>query len=202
MAVPGSCVITSPTAGQVFQSTTGAGTATITATVTTDPATDVALRKNAGAYGTPVTSNGSGLATITGFVLSAGSNVLRARAGTTPDFLESSDVTVTVTNVIGNIGKAEDRSSQYYLNWLAGYDVSGPSLVDMKDAACQWAGVSKADFSLIGALNVKAGNAVGRWQRNLNLLLNQLARQLSAAGAAFPLGSGNQKCLLAIAQNV
>lgn len=182
MAAPETCVITFPPDGWVAGAAPD-NTATLDVNGTTDATTPVEVFDDAGSAGT-TTSSAQGAWTVAAVVLELGDNVLMATAGTDPDTTDSTVHTVTVVDTLAAVAKADDRTLQWYLNWLAAGNVRTPSLLDMKDAACDWAGVSRAQYSLIGALNVKAGNAVGRWQRNMNMLLNQLAQQ--AEGKTFP----------------
>ena len=175
MAAPATCVITFPTTGW----TVGAApnnTATLSVTGTTDPSTPVELFDGVTSKGTS-TSNGSGAFTFTSKVFAIGDHSLTVVAGTDPDTTTSAAVTLHVIDVIAAIDDPNNRSMQWYLNFLAGetvYNIPGGSMLSCKDAACNWAGVSKNDYTLLGALNAKATNTVGIWLP-VNQVLNQLA---------------------------
>lgn len=173
MPAPATCVITAPPTGTTIGALPGGGN-TITVTVTTDAATPVQLKFGGVNSGSPVTSNGAGLATFTAKAFPTGTTVLTAVAGTDPDTTTSAAVTVIVQNLIAAITKSSDRSVTWYLNWLAGQNVDHGPPLNAHDAACVWAGVAKADYGLIGALNVKASNTDRtRWQ-GVNAVLNQI----------------------------
>lgn len=77
------------------------------------------------------------------------------------------------------IQRPKDRSVTWYLNLLAGTvegPVPGRAPHTERHAACLWAGVPVADFTLQGALNVKAGNDLRPDWLPLPAVLNQLAQ--------------------------
>ena len=182
MAVPETCVITSPTDG----TTVGAlpdGTATMDVVGTTDAEIPVELFFGAVSQDTGE-SDEEGNFTFADVEFPTGTTVVTVVAGEDPDTLESDPVDVIVQDMLDPIVKADEHSVQWYLNWLAGLDVTGNDLLTEKDAACVWAGVSPRDYSLIGALNTKAGNDRSLWIKNKNVILNQLSQE--AQSKTFP----------------
>lgn len=178
MAAPATCVITAP-ANNYTVNAGPDGTALVTVTVTTDAATPVQLKFGAVAHGSPVTSNGSGLATFTNVVFPIGTTVLTAVAGTDPDTTTSTAKNVIVVNALAAIVQGSDRTVKWYLNYLAGQSVAGEPPLTARAAACAWAAVSVVDYDLIGAFNVKAGNTDRtRWQ-SVNACANRLAYGLT-----------------------
>lgn len=202
MAAPATCVITAPVTNTTLQWLPG-GTATVTVTVTTDAATPVQLKFGGVNSGSPVTSNGSGLATFTNKSFPIGTTVLTAVAGTAPDTTTSTAINVIVSNPVAAVTKGSDRSVRWYLNWLASQPVNVEPALTARAAACAWAGVSVVDYGLIGALNVKTANTDrSRWQ-SVNACLNRLAYGLT--GPWLPKDTdvvwlSNQDALLIIAQ--
>lgn len=177
MAVPALCNITSPANG-ISIGAPLSGTASISVVVATDPTTPVSLKKNAGAYGAPTTSSAGGAVTFTSQTFTAGANTVRARAGTDPDFLESSIITFTVVDQKAAVVKASDRSSRWYLNFIAGnavYGIPDILLPTMRSAACLWAGVSEVNFGTVAALNIKAGITDPGLYVSVNKALNLIA---------------------------
>ena len=77
------------------------------------------------------------------------------------------------------VERANDRSVAWYLNYLVGAiegPVPGHAPFSERHAACVWAGVDVADYSIQGALNVKAGNTDRAEWLPIRAVLNQLAQ--------------------------
>lgn len=198
MAAPETCVIVSPADGVVVGALPD-GTAAMDVVGTTDPDVDVELFFGAVSKGVG-SADGDGNFTFADVIFPTGATMVSVTAGTDPDTTDSAAVTVTVQDLLALIGTGSDRSISWYLNWLAGSNMSSPSLLTDQDAACLWAGVSTRDYSLIGALNTVAGNARDSWVKNLNVLLNQISQQargLTYRSYTVPWQS-NQAALLTI----
>jgi hypothetical protein len=182
MAVPDECEITYPADLARFGAAPD-NTATFTVTGTTDPSISVQLLLEDVPEGDPVTSSVAGAFSIP-VTLPLGAHDLSALAGTDPDTLESSSITVVVFDVVAAIGSdTAEKSVTWYLNFLAGADVTTNNLLDARTAACTWAGVSPADYSMMGALNVKAGNTDRSLWKRVNTVLNQLAQNAATPGS-------------------
>lgn len=176
MPAPATSVITSPVTG--FTKWVGPGDSyTTSVTGTTDADTPVELLDGVTSKGTG-TSNGSGAFTFASKVFAIGSHSLTVRAGTDPDFTTSTAVVITVTDAVTPIARADDRSVAWYLNFLAGTSAANMAanlLLTPKDAACDWAGVSRANFTYTGALNSKAGITDPTLWVSVNKALNLIA---------------------------
>jgi hypothetical protein len=109
-------------------------------------------------------------------------------------------VNITVQDVLTSITSAGDRSVQWYLNFLAGQTVQPGSAVNLltpREAACVWAGVSVANYGLIGALNVKAGITDPSNYVTANKALNFIKYSTTNPNSCRPWLT-NQQALLAI----
>jgi len=200
MAAPETCEITSPLDGATFGALPD-GTYTTDVVGTTDPDVDVELFFGAVSQDTG-TADENGDFVFEDVEFPTGTTVVTVVAGTDPDTLESDPVDVIVTDLLATITNADQHTTEWYLNWLAGSNMASPSLLTAHDAACLWASVSARDYSLIGALNTVAGNARSLWIKNMNVILNQVSQE--ARGLTFPNYTvpwqSNQEALLTTCQ--
>lgn len=202
MPAPATSVITSPaTALTVW---VGPGDSyTTSVSCSTDATTAVELLDGVTSKGTG-TSNGSGVFTFTSKVFAIGAHSLTVRAGTDPDFTTSAAVVLTVTDALTPIARADDRTVGWYLNFLAGTSAANMQsglLLTPKDAACVWAGVSRANFTYSGALNTKAGITDPTLWVSVNQALNFIAYGSTNPDACRPWLT-DQQALLKIAKAV
>lgn len=176
MPAPTVCEITFPTDGW----TAGAapsGTATIGCDCETDPSTPVQFFLDDVAYGDVVVSDSEGLAELD-IDFPIGTTQLKAIAGVDPDTTTSAEVNVIVQDVIDGITTPESRTVRWYLNYLAGNTVTTiPEgfLPSIRQAACQWAGISPANFGTVAALSIKAGITDPTLYVSQNAALNYIA---------------------------
>lgn len=105
------------------------------------------------------------------------------------------------------IHRPKDRSLAWYLNLLAGTvegPVPGRAPHTERQAACLWAGVPVQDYTMQGALNLKAGNVLRSDWLPVEAALNQLAQNKTLADFKATRGRlvGDQEALYAVCQRL
>lgn len=180
MAAPTTVSITAP-ASDVTVYSTAAGTATVGVTVASDLTTgtdklitvkDGVATKTSGA---PDVAGGFSSPALTWAI---GAHSVTAVAANAEGDVTSSAKVITVLDTTATVAKADDRSVQWYLNFLSGAadaNVPNSAMQPVRTAACLWAGVTEIDHGTVAALNIKAGITDPSLYVSINKALNLIA---------------------------